>query len=443
MKIGTPTVLAKNVAIYQTRENEIKKISEKSAFQQLLSQEQVTNCNEKIDFNKEKKTAEVLGEIEKKLKDLWKKNGFEFPDSNEGNFVEWSLQQLLPDVLKNINGKLEIQRAEKFFDLENIAENITESLDSSLSQLLAGELQVSGVENPLFMFLNSFQQADSSEALIKFKDELKSILYSFSPSLKEAINERESVQPFALKSIKNKGVLQNSRLDFFPYIHLRKPSIVEGAVEKSSLKSMNQQEVFNPLTAQLQIASTTFSENMRPKDTGNHLTAVNNSIMFSFFQQAGVPVISLNETASKSNVNQQFVQQLIEVMKGSKFTKLANGQAQLIVRLHPEHLGTLTIKLVQENGELMAKIIASSTSAKELIEANIHQIRHAIPVQNIAIEKFDVFNQQQTYEPSHREQQGRARDEQHSRQEQQFSSEQENQLDFKDAFTNELVNFEV
>nr|WP_246326802.1 flagellar hook-length control protein FliK [Anoxybacillus calidus] len=129
-------------------------------------------------------------------------------------------------------------------------------------------------------------------------------------------------------------------------------------------------------------------------------------------------------------------------MKGSKFTQLGNGQSQLIVRLHPDHLGSLTIKLVQENGELMAKIITSTTSAKELIEANIHQIRHAIPAQNITVEKFDVLTQQQTYESFYREQQRESHEQQHTRQEQHNGSNQhqEDEMNFKDAFTVELLN---
>jgi flagellar hook-length control protein FliK len=454
MRVGyISSVPAKNAAVYQAGENKTQKIAEKNTFQQLLSQEQATDSNTMIDFNKEKKTTEVLGKTEEKLSKSGANNELELT-FNEANLIEWLINSLPPDVAKNISEKLDTQKIEKLFDMKDIVKNIREKLDSSLPPLLADEFQVDHVgQDSMFMSLVSFQQEASSaindEILTKFKNELENILYNVSEPSEEAISEGSSVQPFVLKPTKNRTTLQNVKendgLAFVRSAQWKKPLMVEGSVEtKNTLVTLNQKKPFMyPLTDQLQRANVVSPENMTIKDDGSNMIFTDSSTMSSSFQQAGAPVISLNETASKSTVNQQFVQQLLEVMKGSKFTKLANGQSQLIVRLNPEHLGTLTIKLVQENGELMAKIIASSTSAKELIEANIQQIRHAIPAQNITIEKFDVFTQQQTYEPSYREQQGRARDEQHSHQEQHRSSKHTNELDFKDAFTNELVNFEV
>lgn len=104
--------------------------------------------------------------------------------------------------------------------------------------------------------------------------------------------------------------------------------------------------------------------------------------------------ILLQPKETKSDVQRSFIHQLTEIMKTSKFTKANNGQSQLVIRLHPEHLGTLTIKLVaQKDGELAAKIITNTTAVKELIEANIHQIRHMIPTENIVVERFDVWTQ--------------------------------------------------
>jgi flagellar hook-length control protein FliK len=104
--------------------------------------------------------------------------------------------------------------------------------------------------------------------------------------------------------------------------------------------------------------------------------------------------ILLQPKETKSDVQRSFVHQLTEIIKTSKFTKANNGQSQLVIRLHPEHLGTLTIKLVaQKDGELAAKIITNTTAAKELIEASIHQIRHMIPTENIVVERFDVWTQ--------------------------------------------------
>jgi flagellar hook-length control protein FliK len=181
--------------------------------------------------------------------------------------------------------------------------------------------------------------------------------------------------------------------------------------------------------------------NVGNMEINNTLLSTNQSVS-ALLQHGNIHDISLSETAPKQIVNQQFSQQLLDIIHGSKFTRMGNGQSQLVIRLHPEHLGFLTIKLVQENGELTAKIITSTVSAKELIEANIQQIRHAIPAQNITIEKFDVFTQQPS-DFGFREQQRESREQPHSQQEQQESSKRDNTSDFKDAFATELLNLKV
>jgi flagellar hook-length control protein FliK len=453
MRVGYyPSIPMKTAAVDQMRENTTQKINEKSTFQQLLSKEHAVNNSIATDFN-EKASIGVSKKAKEEL----------LNDSEEGTsnktvndyLIELLINNLPLNVAKNINEKLDAQKGEKLFDVKDIVKNIKERLDSSLSRLLAGESQVDHPgQDPMFMSLFPFQQGVSSavsdEILTKFKDELENILYDVSMPLEEAISEKSSVQPFVLKQTKNRTTLpiveENDLLKMLRTAQFNKSLVVDqgsGETTNPLLQLNHKMSFMHPLADQLRRANVVSSENMTIKDDVSNMIFTDSGITSPSFQQAGTPIISLNETASKSTVNQQFVQQLLEVMKDSKFTRLANGQSQLIFRLHPEHLGTLTIKLVQENGELMAKIIASSTSAKELIEANIQQIRHAIPAQNITIEKFDVFTQQQTYEPSYREQQGRARDEQHSHQEQHRSSKHTNELDFKDAFTNELVNFEA
>lgn len=124
------------------------------------------------------------------------------------------------------------------------------------------------------------------------------------------------------------------------------------------------------------------------------LTGGEESIPFFATNKELAPVISLPANEQKGEVQRSFTHQLTEIMKAGKFTKGTNGQAQLVIRLHPEHLGTLTVKLiVQKDGELAAKIVTNTTAAKELVEASIHQIRHIIPTENITVERFDVWTQ--------------------------------------------------
>lgn|GEM_PF-1449808 len=154
--------------------------------------------------------------------------------------------------------------------------------------------------------------------------------------------------------------------------------------------------------------------------------------------------ISIDEGAPEAIRSQQFSEQLLKIIHSSRFSRNGNNHAQLVVRLHPEHLGSLTIKLIRDNGELTAKIIASTSSAKELIEANIQQIRHAIPAQNIIIEKFDLLAQH-TSDFAFRQQQQQSQERQHSENRKQNLDRdaEEAGLDFQDALDIEILNFKA
>ncbi|MGN8644996.1 flagellar hook-length control protein FliK [Gracilibacillus sp. HCP3S3_G5_1] len=92
-------------------------------------------------------------------------------------------------------------------------------------------------------------------------------------------------------------------------------------------------------------------------------------------------------------VHKQLMNQLQQVMKNSNFMKLSNGSNQLMIRLHPEHLGEVTVKLTQINGEMTVKMITSTQAAKELLEGNMNQLRHMFSPQQVLVEKQENYSQ--------------------------------------------------
>ena len=57
--------------------------------------------------------------------------------------------------------------------------------------------------------------------------------------------------------------------------------------------------------------------------------------------------------------------------------------------LTPEHLGTLQVNFSQVNGEMIVRIIASSSYAKEMLESNLHQLKHAFSPHQVQIVRGD------------------------------------------------------
>ncbi|MEM5015281.1 flagellar hook-length control protein FliK [Metabacillus indicus] len=93
-------------------------------------------------------------------------------------------------------------------------------------------------------------------------------------------------------------------------------------------------------------------------------------------------------------VKREFSGQLTEIFKRAKPAFALNGFSQMTIRLAPEHLGLLTVKLQRLNGETTAKIITSTSSAKELVEQSIQHLKAALPAFQIAVDRFDVYGEQ-------------------------------------------------
>jgi hypothetical protein len=110
-------------------------------------------------------------------------------------------------------------------------------------------------------------------------------------------------------------------------------------------------------------------------------------------KQTGNP---LDNQKPNSTTRQEFTNQLVNAFKTSKFAQLSNGTNRLVIKLNPEHLGSLTVRLVQKNGEMVARIITSTESAKELLDHSIQQLKQALPSIQFEIERFEVSTEQLT-----------------------------------------------
>ena len=129
-----------------------------------------------------------------------------------------------------------------------------------------------------------------------------------------------------------------------------------------------------------------------------------------------------------------FVAQFERIIRSSQLTKWKNGNTQLLIRLHPEHLGHVTIKLIEQKGKLTAKMITSTEAAKQLVEQHIHQLAHI--ADHITVEQFNVFDQAKFRDHSFQQQK-----QQQQQQEQQREEKSERDQSF-DEWLKEWFDFE-
>ncbi|WP_117169707.1 flagellar hook-length control protein FliK [Paraliobacillus sediminis] len=162
----------------------------------------------------------------------------------------------------------------------------------------------------------------------------------------------------------------------------------------------------------------------------------------SKLEQFVVHVKQSTQTNQKST-SDNLMEELQKVIKSSKFMSGPNGSNELLLKLKPNHLGDISVKLTQINGEMMVKITATTQAAKDALETNIQQLRHMFSPNQVVIEKQDAQMFQQTQEessPSFDEQMSDSSEQEDAEGKEQNDGEQnQGSISFEEVLMNERV----
>ena len=82
----------------------------------------------------------------------------------------------------------------------------------------------------------------------------------------------------------------------------------------------------------------------------------------------------------------------------------AQGITRLTLKLYPENLGTIRIELVQNDGVLTARLLASTAHGRELLDSQVHQLKQAFVQQNIQVDRLDIAQALQDADRQQRDQ---------------------------------------
>ncbi|MEK5215101.1 flagellar hook-length control protein FliK [Psychrobacillus sp. FSL H8-0487] len=105
--------------------------------------------------------------------------------------------------------------------------------------------------------------------------------------------------------------------------------------------------------------------------------------------QIKVESVSLTLPTEKAGQSEEFIKELQKVMNRVQFGQ-TGGVNRLVLKLFPEHLGTIRIELIQKDGMLTARILASTALGKEMLDSNSSQLRQGFAGQNIQLEKLEI-----------------------------------------------------
>ncbi|QST01587.1 flagellar hook-length control protein FliK [Pontibacillus sp. ALD_SL1] len=155
-------------------------------------------------------------------------------------------------------------------------------------------------------------------------------------------------------------------------------------------------------------------------------------------QEQMVIKLSPNRQSDQS-MPKQLIEEFQKIMNRSRFNMNKVG-SQLSIKLNPGSLGDMMVKMTQQNGEMMVKIMVSTQAAKEMLEGNLNQLRHMFTPSQVQIEKQDLTTQtDQSFTFEKDEDQQQEKDRQHEQSTETASEEDDESLSFHDVLMNEKV----
>lgn len=119
------------------------------------------------------------------------------------------------------------------------------------------------------------------------------------------------------------------------------------------------------------------------------------------------------------------------------------GNMKLLLKLFPENLGQIRIELVQQNGVLTARLLASTAVGKELLDTNLNQLKASFVAQNIQMDRIDIAQSLQETDRGGRDQNFfnnffRQQEEQHDEQD----GDEEEKVSFQDLLSEQQEEVE-
>lgn len=161
---------------------------------------------------------------------------------------------------------------------------------------------------------------------------------------------------------------------------------------------------------------------------------------FLQFQQLSKPEqLTLMTSAQRPVSAEQLIEQFESILSRSKFIN-SGGTQKLFIKLNPEHLGALRVELIQKDSMIIARILTSTSVAKDMMESQLNGLKHAFSSQNIQIERVEIAQQFTSQERTFNREQQQQQERQQPREEQ---KEQQSNGDFTNSFEEALLNTEA
>lgn len=172
----------------------------------------------------------------------------------------------------------------------------------------------------------------------------------------------------------------------------------------------------------------------KPTDTNANEIVTPNTV------QTKADTFQVTLPAAKPAQSEAFLKEMQAIINRAQISN-AQGITRLTLKLYPENLGTIRIELVQNDGVLTARLLASTAQGRELLDSQAHQLKQAFVQQNIQVDRLDIA---QSLQDADRQQRDQSFFNNFFKQQQQDEQEQKSEDDDEGkSFSDYLINEEV
>lgn len=89
---------------------------------------------------------------------------------------------------------------------------------------------------------------------------------------------------------------------------------------------------------------------------------------------------------------EQLIKQFESILAKSQFMS-SGGTQKLLIKLYPEHLGSVRVEIFQKDQSMIARIITSSGAARDTLDSQLGNLKQAFAAQNIPVDRIEVSQQ--------------------------------------------------
>ena len=164
----------------------------------------------------------------------------------------------------------------------------------------------------------------------------------------------------------------------------------------------------------------------------------NNESLLHYNQQSNQlnRTITVTLPTNQSSQAEALAKEIANLLNRSQMSS-TQGTIKLMLKLFPENLGQIRIEIIQQNGVMSARLLATTTAGKELLDSSLNQLKTTLAAQNIQMDRLDIAQALQETDKNFRDQSlfGNFFKQRNDEEEQEEHGEEEEQKSFEEYLT--------